>query len=86
MGYHEECSPVARLVERILDKLLRGSVHRRRRLVEEQNFGFTDQCPGDGEALFLANGEVAGARTQWRLKGLRFKVKKTKLKISTKIC
>ncbi len=76
MGYHEERSPVARLVERILDKLLRGPIHRRRRLIEEQNFGFTDKCSSDGEALFLADGEVAGARTQWRLKGLHRKVKR----------
>ncbi len=75
MGYHEERSPIARLVEGVLDKLLRGPIHRRRRLVEEQNFGFTDQGSSDGEALFLADGEVAGARTQWRLKGLRRKVK-----------
>ena len=50
-------------VQGILDDLLRGSVECGRGLVEHEDAGAADECPGDRYSLLLAAAQLAAFRS-----------------------
>jgi len=50
-------------VQAFIDDLLRPVVESTGRLIEEENFGSANQCPGDEQSLPLTAGEIGAAFT-----------------------
>ena len=56
MGYDDACTLQSGQV--LHDGVLTDVVERRGGLVEEEHLGFTDECPGDEDALALSAGNA----------------------------
>ena len=63
MGYNNQGGSEEVILKVLKDEFLGGGIEARCRLIDDQNSGPLQNRPRGGEALALAPGELAGARS-----------------------